>query len=139
RGWLKATSEGVWSATHSDMDRVDRHCIHTSFDQHEFHRSDPTALDDYLVVRSLIGTSEHRGCQRNPLPPHRESIGVEALHPALHSSIGKPDRGNSVTRRGCDHPHSFRRDPDVHWSRAGHSEELTASFAESLYFLESSE
>src|SRR5205807_7713082 len=67
-GRLKATSEGVWSATDSDMGRIDRHCIHTSFDQHEFHHPDPRTLDDNLVVRNLLGASEHGARQRNPLP-----------------------------------------------------------------------
>src|SRR5438128_5360297 len=32
------------------MGRIDLHCIHTSFDQHEFHHPDPTTLDDNVVV-----------------------------------------------------------------------------------------
>src|SRR5438477_2423406 len=70
RGRLKATSEGVWSATHSDMGRVDRHYIHTSFDQHEFHHPDPTTLDDNVVVSYLLGTSKHGARQRDPIPAH---------------------------------------------------------------------
>src|SRR6266705_4761113 len=105
RGRLKATSEGVWSATDSDMGRIDRHCIHTSFDQHEFHHPDPTTLDDNVVVSYLLGTSKHGARQRDPIPAHWEPIRVETLNPALHSSIGKSSRRNSATRRGCDHPH----------------------------------
>src|SRR2546425_6238572 len=125
RGRLKATSEGVWSPPHRDMDRIDRHCIHTSIDQHEFHHSDPTTLDDNVVVSYLFGTSKHCARQHNPILAHREPNSVEALNPALHSSIGKSSWRNSATRGGCDHPHSLRRNPNVHRSRACHSQELT--------------